>query len=88
MRLSTSGLLYFAIAASTGAVRWTDLAIKNLLELLRSRWSLWNIKSESYRDRNEKKTEYTEIFTLMKDEVLGIDLASLKGKLVKYMHEL
>ena len=87
MRL-TSGLLYFAMAASTSAVRWTHLAITNLLELLRSRESLWNIKSESYRDRNKKKTEYTEILTLMKDEVPGIDLASLKGKLVKYLHEL
>ena len=43
----------FFVMAAINTLRWTDLGITNLLQLHRSRECLWNIKSESYRDRNK-----------------------------------
>lgn len=69
---------------AANSVRWSDSATTTLLELLRTRESLWNVKAASYRDRNKKKWEYEEILVEMHDEVPGIDLASLKGKNFDY----
>ena len=66
--------------AANNNVRFCDSASINLLELLRTRESLWNVKAASYRDRNKKKSDYEEILAELQDDVLGIDLASLKGK--------
>ena len=65
--------------AANNNVRWSDSATTTLLELLRTRESLWNVKAASYRDRNKKKSEYEEILVGLEDDVPGIDLASLKG---------
>ena len=65
--------------AANNNIRWSDSATTTLLELLRTRESLWNVKAASYRDRNKKKSEYEEILVGLEDDVPGIDLASLKG---------
>ena len=65
--------------AANNNVRWSDSATTTLLELLRTRESLWNVKAASYRDGNKKKSEYEEILVGLEDDVPGIDLASLKG---------
>ena len=68
-----------SIMAANNNVRWSDSATTTMLELLRTRESLWNVKAASYRDRNKKKSEYEEILVGLEDDVPGIDLASLKG---------
>lgn len=66
--------------SSTTRLVWSDKAISVLLEALRDRQSLWNTKSESYKNRNIKKNEYQEVVEVVKDDLPGIDLASVKGK--------
>ena len=41
--------------SSTTRLVWSDKATSVLLEALRDRQSLWNTKSESYKNRNIKK---------------------------------
>ena len=65
---------------STTRLVWSDKATSVLLEALRDRQSLWNTKSESYKNRNIKKNEYQEVVEIVKDDLPGIDLASVKGK--------
>eukprot|EP00794_Sanderia_malayensis_P010569 gene10569-11690_t len=64
-----------------GRLIWTDQATSTLLEALRSRESLWNSKSERYKNRNVKKKEYAEIKDMLKDEIPLLDLPALKGKI-------
>ena len=66
--------------SSTTRLVWSDKATSVLLEGLRDRQSLWNTKSESYKNRNIKKNEYQEVVEIVKDDLPGIDLASVKGK--------
>ncbi len=61
---------------------WTDQATSSLLEALRSRESLWNSKSEKYKNRNVKKKDYAEIQEMLKDEIPLLDLPALKGKVL------
>jgi len=50
------------MAASTRtACKWTDAFVSLLLEALRARESLWNSRSENYKNCNTKKKEYEEI---------------------------
>ena len=41
--------------------------------------SLWNTKSEAYKNRNVKKAQYEEVLQVIKEELLDVDMASLKG---------
>ena len=65
--------------AATTRVVWSDEAISTLLEALRDRESLWNTRSDSYKNRNIKKKEYDEILQILKDDNFPVDLQSVKG---------
>ena len=67
-------------------VVWSDKATSVLLEALRDRQSLWNTKSESYKNRNIKKKEYQEVVEIVKEDLPGVDLASVKCKYCKTDH--
>ena len=43
------------------------------------RQSLWNTKSESYKNRNIKKKDYHEVVEIVKEDLPAIDLAAVKG---------
>ena len=59
---------------------WTDHGTSLLLEALQSRESLWNIKAASYRNRNVKQREYTELKDILHEEIPEVDLAAIKGQ--------
>jgi hypothetical protein len=65
--------------AATTRVVWSDKAISTLLEALRDRESLWNTRSDSYKNRNIKKKDYDEILQILKDDNFPVDLQSVKG---------
>ena len=46
---------------------------------VREKESLWNTKSEAYKNRNVKKAQYEEVLQVIKEELLDVDMASLKG---------
>ena len=71
-----------AINSMTATVRlvWSDKATSVLLEALRDRQSLWNTKSESYKNRNIKKKDYQEVVEIIKEDLPAMDLASVKGR--------
>ena len=50
-----------------------------LLEAVREKESLWNTKSEAYKNPNVKKAHYEEVLQVIKEELPDVDLASLKG---------
>ena len=58
---------------------WSDQATSTLLESLRDQESLWNTKSDSYKNRNIKKKDYDEILEVLKDDNFHVDLQSVKG---------
>ena len=66
--------------AATTRIVWSDRATSTLLEALRDRESLWNTKSDSYKNRNVKKKDYDAILEILKgDNFPDVDLQSIKG---------
>ncbi|XP_068752661.1 uncharacterized protein [Montipora capricornis] len=68
-------------AASSRGIYWPDRVVTLLLEAVREKESLWNTKSEAYKNRNVKKAQYEEVLQVIKEELPDVDLASLKGKI-------
>ncbi|XP_068690993.1 uncharacterized protein [Montipora foliosa] len=68
-------------AASSRGIYWPDRVVTLLLGAVREKESLWNTKSEAYKNRNVKKAQYEEVLQVIKEELLDVDLASLKGKI-------
>ena len=64
---------------ATVCLVWSDKVTSVLLEALRDRQSLWNTKSESYKNRNIKKKDYQEVVEIVKEDIPSVDLASVKG---------
>ena len=54
----------------------TDQATVVLLEVLRTRENSWKTKSETYKNRNVKRSLYAELMDIMKDNIPDIDLPS------------
>ena len=67
-------------ASTTTACRWTDALVSLLLEALRARESLWNSRSENYKNRNTKKKEYEEILDILREDWPDVDLPAIKSK--------
>ena len=64
-----------------GAVqgRWPDHATTILLENVRPKASLWNLKVEAYGDKSKKKSDIEELFEEAADVALqGVDTKALK----------
>ena len=59
---------------------WTDHATSLLLEALQSRESLWNTKAASYRNRNVKQRENTDLKDILHEEIPEVDLAAIKDQ--------
>lgn len=60
--------------AATSRNVWSDRKTSTLLEALRDRESLWNTKSDSYKNRNVKKKHYDKILEILKDDSPDVDL--------------
>ena len=67
-------------ASSSISCRWTDALVSLLLEALRDRESLWNSRSEKYKNRNTKKKEYEEILAILREDWPDVDLSAIKSK--------
>ena len=66
-------------AASSRKVYWQDRGVTLLLEAVREKESLWSTKSVEYKNRKAKETQYEEVLQVIKEELLDVDLGSLKG---------
>lgn len=66
-------------AASSTGFYWPDRVVTLLLEAVREKESLWNTKSEAYKNRNVKEVQYEEVLQVIKEELPDVDQASLKG---------
>ena len=65
-----------------GAVqgRWSDRPTAILLENLRPKESLWNLKVEAYGNKSKKKSDTEELLEEVADEApQGVDTKALKG---------
>ena len=65
-----------------GAVqgRWSDHASIILLENLRPKESLWNLKVEAYGNKSKKKSDIEELLEEVADVApQGVDTKALKG---------
>ena len=65
-----------------GAVqgRWSDHAITILLENLRPKESLWNLKVEAYGNKSKKNSDIEELLEEVADVApQGVDTKALKG---------
>ena len=60
-------------AASSRGIYWPDRVMTLLLEAVREKESLWNTKSEAYKNRNVKKVQYEEVLQLIKEELPDVD---------------
>ena len=60
-------------AASSRGIYWPDLVMTLLLEAVREKESLWNTKSEAYKNRNVKKVQYEEVLQLIKEELPDVN---------------
>lgn len=58
---------------------WPDKVVSSLLEAVRKRESIWNTKSEEYKNRNIKKAQYEQVLQIVKEEMPNVDMVSLKG---------
>ena len=67
-------------ASSSTSSRWTDALVSLLLEALRDRKSLWNSRSEKYKNRNTKKKEHEEILAILREDWPDVDLPAIKSK--------
>ena len=54
------------------------MLVSLLLEALRARESLWNSRSENYKNRNTKKKEYEEILAILREDWPDVDLPAIK----------
>ena len=64
-------------AASSGGIYWPARVMTLLLEAVREKESLWNTKSEAYKNRNVKKGQYEEVLQLTKEELPDADFVPL-----------
>jgi hypothetical protein len=71
--------------ASTSRNISSDKKTSTLLEALRDRESLWNTKSDSYKNRNVKRKHYDEILDILKEDSSDVDLQSVKGISILYL---
>ena len=65
--------------STSTACRWTDALVSMLLETLRARESLWNSRSENYKNRNTKKEEYEVILAILREDWPDVDLLAIKA---------
>lgn len=76
---STTNTKNTATANVSSKGNWPDHVVSLLLEAVRKRESIWNTKSEEYKNRNIKKAQYEQVLQIIKDELPNVDLVSLKG---------
>jgi hypothetical protein len=63
-------------------VRSSDI---HTFEAFRYRESLWNTKSDNYKNRNIKKKDYEAIMQILKDDnFLDADMQSVKGTVATF----
>ena len=67
-------------ASSSTSSRWTDALVSLLLEALQDRESLWNSRSEKYKNRITEKKEYEEILAILREDWPDVDLSAIKSK--------
>ena len=67
-------------ASSSTSSSWTDALVSLSLEALRDRESLWNRRSEKYKNHNTKKKEYEEILAILREDWPDVDLPAIKSK--------
>ena len=60
-------------AASSRGIYWPDRVMTLLLEAVREKESLWNTKSEAYKNRNVKKVQYEDVLQLIKEELPDVN---------------
>lgn len=68
-------------ASSSTSCRWKDALVSLLLESVRDRESLWNSRSEKYKNRNTKNKEHEEILAILREDWPDVELPTIKAKI-------